>query len=366
MATGYPSATGACCDVKQIIEKPRKPREPSTRRRSFPYWLAFFSAGLLWLFTPQRAAADSLSSTNLVQNGTFETGTIPVGSLACPPAGWSGCPGKAGQTSGAINGIDPTLHGHYGYLAIGTTSTIGYVSQTINTTAGQSYLFSFQFSSDGAAGNQFVAKAGSTTLMSSSGSPFNSAWTSFGPGADYGFLVTAAASTTTIAFGGEGNGGSYVGVDGVSLVSAPATAAVDNSAGGSLVLTGASPISILSGALSASNLQDSYTFQFSGNLQLNAFLTNSAGQICANVQNAAGANVGSTCGNSAGLDIPNLPLGDYTLTVSQTTLTDPSYSVFFQTPVDPVSQSVPEPSSLAVLATGLLGIVFVQRRKRRG
>src|SRR5262249_29889158 len=126
-------------------------------------------------------------------------------------------PGNSGET--AFH--DPALLGHAEYLAIGTVGGLGEFSQVIPTIAGQKCRFSFTFSSDGAAGNQFQALWNGAVVMSASSTPYNPGWASFDGSAVYTFLESATGVVTTIAFAGEGEGTSYVGVDDVYVDPVP-------------------------------------------------------------------------------------------------------------------------------------------------
>jgi hypothetical protein len=138
---------------------------------------------------------------------------------------WTGCEGKnAGETST----LDQILIGHAEYLAIGTIGQLGFVSQVLPTVVGQEYTFQFDFSSDGATGNRFQALWGAQVVMDESNSPFNPGWATFDGSATYRFTETATSTATTISFGGEGNGTSFVGVDDVIVepIPEPSTAAL--------------------------------------------------------------------------------------------------------------------------------------------
>jgi T5SS/PEP-CTERM-associated repeat protein len=156
-------------------------------------------------------------SDNLVQNDSFEDDGIGSSTLIVPVTDWTFSLPVGAMNAGETSAFDPVLAGsHASYLAIGTKGTVGLVSQVIPTVAGELYLFSFQFSSDGATGNEFQALWNSTVVMDATSAPYNNGgWSNYDGTAQFSFTETAVSSSTTIAFGGMGNGASYVGVDGV-------------------------------------------------------------------------------------------------------------------------------------------------------
>jgi len=326
-------------------------------------------------------------ATNLILNSSFEDDGFNNSNLRCPMSAWTGCVGiNAGETSK----VDPTLDGHAAYLAIGTSGSLGFVSQTIATTAGQNYLFTFDYSSDGASGNAFQAKFGGTVVMNLSGGAFNANWPNFNGGATHGFIVTATGSTTTVSFGGEGNGSSFIGVDDVSVVQSTAGATVQNTGShgvnNPLLLTGSEPISSISGNLGPSDLIDSYEFTLchgglhscgsTRELKIDASFTDVTDSICLNLFSASNVNIAlkTVCGESAFLDVLNLAVLDgtgnnfqnYILTVTENGVADPSYNVFFETPVDAAVVAVtpvPEPATLMLFGAPLASIAFLRRRR---
>ena len=171
------------------------------------------------------ARADCTEPPNLVVNQSFECdGTnSPVLITQTPGTnnpgqitGWKLSPpgGAIGETAT----YDPFLPGHSGYLAICTEGTRGIATQTITTTPGKAYNFSFTFSSDGAPGSFFQARWGNQVIMEASSMDYRQGWQNFDGSAEYEFVVTATSTRTMISFRGEGGtGASCVGFDDVSV-----------------------------------------------------------------------------------------------------------------------------------------------------
>ena len=165
-------------------------------------------------------------SDNLVLNDSFEDDGINSPTLISPVSNWTFSLSPAAMNAGETSTFDPVLAGpnfppfgsHGAYLAIGTNGSLGIVSQVVPTVPGQTYIFGFQFSSDGAAANQFQALWNATTVMQANGTPYNPGWSTYNGSATYTFTETAVSNATTISFAGEGNGSSYVGVDGVFVM----------------------------------------------------------------------------------------------------------------------------------------------------
>jgi hypothetical protein len=184
--------------------------------------LAMTIATALAIASLALAGADALAG-NLVANPSFENDGGNTSALICPISDWSGC---SGINAGVTATRDPILAGHFAYLAIGTVGSLGYVSQTISTVAGQKYAFSFEFSSDGAPGNRFQAVWDGAILIDVTDSAFNPGWPLFDGTDVLSFSVTADSAASTISFGGQGNGTSFIGVDGVGVDAVPEPASI--------------------------------------------------------------------------------------------------------------------------------------------
>ena len=148
-----------------------------------------------------------LVGQSLVQNGGFEAGSFSSWTLS----------GNTAFTS-VTSGNSRFVHlGTYG-AALGPSGSLGYLSQTLPTFAGQNYLLSLWLdnpnNSYGATPNQFLVQWNGTTIFSQTNMPFTT-WTNMQ------FIVTAAGSSTVLQFGFR-HDPYYLGLDDISVTPVPA------------------------------------------------------------------------------------------------------------------------------------------------
>ena len=150
---------------------------------------------------------------NIVSNGGFETGNFK---------GWT-----LNASSTTVGNRTGLVHsGKYG-AQLGQPSTLGYLSQTLPTTAGQTYLLSLWLTNPkntfGATPNEFQVQWEGATLFDSVNLPLK-AWTNLQ------FTVTAANSGSLLQFGFQDDP-YYLGLDDVSVkpVAAPHLRAIGQS-----------------------------------------------------------------------------------------------------------------------------------------
>jgi hypothetical protein len=121
---------------------------------------------------------------NLIANGGFETGDFTDWSL-------SGNTGFTG-VSGNFEGINPYDGNYQGYF--GAVGSLGFLDQTIATTAGQTYTLSFWLANEGGTPSEWSVSAGGNTLADVP-NPGGFGYTEFFDS------FTATGSTTDIGFG---------------------------------------------------------------------------------------------------------------------------------------------------------------------
>jgi subtilase family serine protease len=150
-----------------------------------------------------------LVGQSLVQNGGFETGDF---------TGWTQS-GNTAYTS-VTSGNSVFVHsGTYG-AALGPSGSLGYLSQTLPTFAGQNYLLSLWLdnpnNSYGATPNQFLVQWNGTTIFNQTNMPFTT-WTNLQ------FIVTATGSSTVLQLGFRDDP-YYLSLDDISVAPIPVPA----------------------------------------------------------------------------------------------------------------------------------------------
>ena len=265
----------------------------------------------------------------LVVNGSFTTGNF---------SGWT-LGGNDGSTQwGPPIFIDTNAEGGSTYAAgMGSIGADGTLSQTIATTAGQTYTLSFWLQNEASGTNDFKAIWNGQTLLSLT----NAAQSGY---TQYTYTVTATGSTTTLEFSAA-NGPSQWDLDNISLTASgtsPATTLTsitespssgDLNAGKTVTLTlgfGAA-VTVASGTPTLT-LNDGGTATYSGGSGTNALTfsyTVAAGQntsaLAATAVNLNSATIKDGAGNAANFSLSGLtqsgPQID-TLTPSITSLTE--------------------------------------------
>jgi hypothetical protein len=141
----------------------------------------------------------------LVANGGFETGDF---------TGWT-LLGDA-QSVFADDGTEVETIPQTGVYdaALGQVGSLGYLSQTLATTAGGNYSISFWVNSDRQEASRFQAAWNGKILISLTNLP-PIGWTNIQ------FLVSATAATTVLQFGFQNDNG-YLALDNVRVMAAPA------------------------------------------------------------------------------------------------------------------------------------------------
>jgi hypothetical protein len=144
----------------------------------------------------------------LVQNGGFEAGNF---------TSWT----QSGDTAyTSVTSNSSFVHsGTYG-ADLGPSGSLGYLSQTLPTFAGQNYLLSLWVdnpgSSSDATPNQFLVQWNGTTIFNQTNMPYTT-WTNLQ------FIVTATSASTVLQFGFEDTP-YYLGLDDISVTPIPVPA----------------------------------------------------------------------------------------------------------------------------------------------
>ena len=152
-------------------------------------------------YTDPPSICDGIAS-NLVANCGFETGDFTSWTLANTNNTLVASAFDEGPNSGSF------------FAALGNVGSDGSVSQTLATTAGQTYTFNFFLASDGGTPSDFQAQWDGVSLVSLVNTPAT-------PYLPYTFTVTGTGSDTINFL--ERNDPSWWGLDDVSVVAATAT-----------------------------------------------------------------------------------------------------------------------------------------------
>lgn len=167
--------------------------------------LPLVSAGLATLVAMGGFIAPA--HANLILNGSFETGNFA--DWAKSGANLVYVVSATGTTGGVPYGPENGTYYAQFDAYVGSPATI---SQSIATTIGTSYDFSFWVSSVGGTPNSLAANFGSVNVLTITNEP-NTAYV------EYNYAVTATSNLTTISFSGSDNP-LWMMVDNISVVAA--------------------------------------------------------------------------------------------------------------------------------------------------
>lgn len=167
------------------------------------------------------AALGTASATNLVANGSFETGDFTSWSVLYPIFG-----GVLPATNGTYDGVPINLAPEDGtYFAALSPSGTDTLSQTLSTTAGATYDITYYLAGgeSGYGQGEFGSSFGSTTMQTFGLVPISAvdSSTGYADWTEYSYTETATSSSTllTLSFTGSGYDG-YLGLDNVSVTPA--------------------------------------------------------------------------------------------------------------------------------------------------
>ena len=147
------------------------------------------------------ASTNAVLSIDIAQNGGFESASL---------AGWS----QSGNTGSSYLTSGPTFahSGGYGFAA-GPAGGLGYLSQTLPTSPGQSCLISFWLNSPGGSFNEFLVSWNGLVLFDHTNLPAIG-WTNLQ------FLVGVTDTNSVLRFGFR-NDPRYFGLDDVTVTIVP-------------------------------------------------------------------------------------------------------------------------------------------------
>jgi hypothetical protein len=165
----------------------------------------------------------SITTKVLFQNGGFETGDSTGWTLSGDINNY------AFVDDGSMSGITPHS-GNY-EAALDTLGSIGYLSQTLQTIAGASYLLSFWVENPFADPAEFIVSWNGNTLLDTTSIDTN-AWTNME------FVVSATGTSTVLQFGFQDTN-NYLGLDDISVVPTNTSVAPANPGISSFSLSGA-------------------------------------------------------------------------------------------------------------------------------
>ncbi len=165
--------------------------------------MRYFAAGLTAL-TLLATLGGPVRADNIVVNGGFETGDF---------SGWA-TQGNFVLVAGGKNygGFDFGGHGAHGgtyFAALGTVSSLGSISQTLATVAGQTYTLDFFVAGDGGSPNELKVNWGGTVVFDQTGIP-NQGYV------EHKLQLTATGPSTKLTFW-ERNDPGYLALDDVSV-----------------------------------------------------------------------------------------------------------------------------------------------------
>jgi hypothetical protein len=171
--------------------------------------------------------------SNLVLNGGFETGNFTYWNVS--GNGFDVDNGSCGSYSG----ITPHSGNYEADFESDGSALYQYLSQTLPTTPGASYLLSFWFDNDPLNFGDFLLSWNGNTILDTEGVGtvfYATNWM------DLQFVVSATGSNTVLQFGIAGDN-SIIALDDISVVAEPPVIANLNLAGTNLVVNGAKGVS---------------------------------------------------------------------------------------------------------------------------